>query len=185
MKFEQKMLEAVRAAAVPLTGSAVDYDKLLDALSDAQIVLLGEATHGTQEFYDIRATISKRLITEKSFNAIAIEGDWPDAYQVNQYITGQDYKTAAGALASFDRFPTWMWRNEPIVALAEWLKDYNAKQSQSSQINFYGLDLYSLYRSIDAVIAYLKKVNPEAALPVLSSIGMNRRPMATRWRLAQ
>lgn len=131
---------------------------LLKKINNAEIVLLGEATHGTQEFYEIRSEISKKLILEKKFNAIAIEGDWPDAYTINNYINHRDFNTAEEALRSFDRFPTWMWQNIPIRDLVEWLKTHN--QATKTQVNFFGLDLYSLYRSIDAIIAYLEKIDP-------------------------
>jgi erythromycin esterase-like protein len=163
MYYDQKVLDEIHSRAMPLKGSSSDYDVLLALIDDAQIVLLGEATHGTHEFYDIRAQVSKRLITEKGFHAVAIEGDWPDAYQINRYIHQQKYSEASQAFASFDRFPTWMWRNVPMIQLANWLRDYNQEQPSEKKVNFYGLDLYSLYRSIDAVIACLKKIDPAAA----------------------
>ncbi len=156
-------IDAIRSAAIPLHGLDVDYDALLKAIGDAQIIMLGEATHGTHEFYDIRTQISKRLISEKHFNAIAIEGDWPDAYQVNSYIHGQKYTQASDALASFDRFPTWMWRNIPMLHLCEWLRTHNKKQTSLDKVSFYGLDMYSLYRSIDEIIKCLDKVDPQIA----------------------
>lgn len=157
--YDQNMLKDLKAHAIQLTGKPTDYDALLDYIGDAQIVMLGEATHGTKEFYDIRAEISQRLINEKNFNAILIEGDWPDAYHVNRYIHQQEHKNAQEALAAFDKFPTWMWRNASMVALVEWLAVYN-KQKQKQKVSFYGLDLYSLYRSIDAVINYFEKTDP-------------------------
>ena len=162
MSYDQKILDAIRSIAIPLKGKPSDYNALLESTNDAQIVLLGEATHGTHEFYDIRAQITKQLIAKKGFHAVAIEGDWPDAYQVNRYIHQQEYATATQALASFDRFPTWMWRNVPMVEFVEWLREYNQKKSEN-KASFYGLDLYSLYRSIDVVIACLKKIDPAAA----------------------
>lgn len=124
-------------------------------------MLLGEATHGTHEFYDIRSEITKKLITEKNFNAIAIEGDWPDAYNINTYINNQRFNNAEEALRSFNQFPTWMWQNIPILELTKWLQKFN--QEKKKQVNFFGLDLYSLYRSIDAIIRYLEKLDPELA----------------------
>lgn len=163
MMHTKNEIDVMRAAAIPLHGLEIDYDALLEAIGDAQVVMLGEATHGTHEFYDIRAHISKKLITDKHFNAIAIEGDWPDAYQVNHYIHDQKYSQASDALAAFDRFPTWMWRNVPMVHMCEWLRTHNQKQQPLDKVSFYGLDLYSLYRSIDEVITYLDKIDPEAA----------------------
>ncbi|MFI5333131.1 MAG: erythromycin esterase family protein [Candidatus Babeliales bacterium] len=162
MNYEQEFTQAIKKAAIPMTHPSM-YKQLLTYIGDAQIVLLGEATHGTHEFYELRAEISKRLITEKNFNAIAIEGDWPDAYQINRYTHHEQYTNAADALASFDRFPTWMWGNVPILHLAEWLRNYNQQQSPEMRVNFYGLDLYSLYRSVDTIINYLEKIDPSAA----------------------
>lgn len=159
MKYDLPMLEKIKKVALPLNNDAYDY--LLEEIGDAQIVLLGEATHGTHEFYSIRAEISKRLIKEKQFNVIAIEGDWPDAYQINRYIQQQAYANAYEAVAAFDRFPTWMWKNKPMVDLIEWLHNHNKKNT--AKVHLYGMDLYSLYRSIDAVVAYLEKVDPKIA----------------------
>ena len=128
MHYDKNILEAIRSAAVPLKGDSSDYENLLASIGDAQIVLLGEATHGTHEFYTIRAQITQQLITQKGFHAVAIEGDWPDAYQVNRYVQGQNYTKATDALASFDRFPTWMWRNVEMVKFVEWMHGYNKEQ---------------------------------------------------------
>ena len=127
MNYDKNILEAIRSAAVPLKGSASDYETLLTAIGDAQIVLLGEATHGTHEFYTIRGEITQQLITQKGFHAVAIEGDWPDAYQVNRDVHGQNH-TAMDALGAFDRFPTWMWRNVPMIKFIEWMQAYNKEQ---------------------------------------------------------
>lgn len=162
MNYEQEFIQVIKRAAINLSHPSL-YKKLLDYIGDAQIVLLGEATHGTHEFYEMRSEISKHLITEKEFNVIAIEGDWPDAYQVNRYINHEYYTKATDALASFDRFPTWMWNNVPIRHLVEWLRNYNQGKSHETHVSFYGLDLYSLYRSIDTIIAYLHKIDPTAA----------------------
>lgn len=157
--------ESVREAAFPLTGAANDYDPLLDVIGDAQFVLLGEASHGTHEFYRERAQISKRLIEEKNFTAIAVEADWPDAYRVNRYVRGRSqHASALEALNGFKRFPTWMWRNADVLDFIGWLKTHNETVSSArSQVGFYGLDLYSLYSSMQAVIGHLDKVDPEAA----------------------
>ena len=151
--------------AHPLTGSATDYDSLIELIGDAHFVLLGEASHGTHEFYQARAEISKRLIREKGFTAVAVEADWPDAYRVNRYVrnVGED-KTGREALAGFRRFPVWMWRNTDVLQFIEWLRQYNAERPpHTRQVGFYGLDLYSLHASMEAVISYLENVDPEAA----------------------
>jgi erythromycin esterase-like protein len=141
-----------------------DYDPLLAHLDQARLVLLGEASHGTHEFYQARAVISRRLITEKGFNAVAVEADWPDAYRVNCYIQGRGSdKTAAEALSGFTRFPTWMWRNTDVEEFVEWLRRYNREQPEAKKVGFYGLDLYSLHSSIESVIDYLDRTDPEAA----------------------
>jgi erythromycin esterase-like protein len=141
-----------------------NFDVLLEHVGDASVVLLGESTHGTHEFYDARAEITKRLITEKGFTTIAIEGDWPDTYRVNRYITheGIDHN-AIEALAESKRFPAWMWRNEVIVSLVDWLYAHNTSRDEQSRVNIYGLDLYSLHRSIEIVIQELQKIDPTAA----------------------
>ena len=159
------LVETVRRAAHPLTGAASDYDPLLDVIGQARFALLGEASHGTHEFYRARAEITKRLIQEKGFTAVAVEADWPDAYRVNCYVRGAGIDaTADEALSGFRRFPTWMWRNTDVVAFVEWLREYNQTLPPGTpKVGFYGLDLYSLFASLEAVIAYLDKVDPEAA----------------------
>ena len=149
----------------PLTGRAHDYDPVLSLVGNASLCLLGEATHGTQEFYRERAEITKRLIKEKGFTAVAVEADWPDAFRVNRYVRGlSDDKDANEALGGFKRFPTWMWRNTVVLDFVEWLREYNASLPLTApRVGFYGLDLYSLYTSIEAVLGYLSKVDPEAA----------------------
>lgn len=157
--------EVVRAAAMPLTDDAHGYDPLLELIGDARYVLLGEASHGTHEFYRRRCEITRRLIMEKGFTIVAVEADWPDAYRVNRYVRGADGGTEAiEALDGFKRFPTWMWRNTDVLEFIGWLHDYNdALPAGRPRTGFYGLDLYSLYTSIEAVIAYLDRVDPEAA----------------------
>jgi len=151
--------------ASPLTGAKEDYDPLLEMVGDARFVLLGEASHGTSEFYRERAQITKRLITEKGFRAVAVEADWPDAYRVNRYVRGASADASANdALGDFKRFPTWMWRNTDVLDFVGWLRAHNdALGDQARKVGFYGLDLYSLFTSIEAVLAYLDKVDPEAA----------------------
>jgi len=137
---------------------------LLDLIGDARLVLIGEATHGTEEFYSIRAELTKALIRSKQFNLVSAEADWPDAYRVNRWVRHiSEEAEAAAALGDFVRFPRWMWRNTVVVDFVEWLRRYNARRMASDQIGFYGLDLYSLHTSIEAVLTYLRKVDPEAA----------------------
>jgi erythromycin esterase-like protein/predicted phosphoribosyltransferase len=157
--------DAVRARAHLLTGAARDYDPLMDLVGEARIVLLGEASHGTHEFYHERAQITERLIEEKGFTAVAVEADWPDAYRVHRYVRGvSDDVDAIEALADFRRFPTWMWRNTDVVEFLEWLRAHNdALPPSATKIGFYGLDLYSLRASMKAVLQYLDKVDPDAA----------------------
>lgn len=161
----QTLVQAVRSAAHPLTGAATDWEPLMDLIGDARFVLIGEASHGTHEFYEQRAEITKRLIQEKGFQAVAVEADWPDAYRINRYVRGvSDDATPAEALQDFLRFPTWMWRNTDVLNFVGWLRQLNDSLPESvAKVGFYGLDLYSLYASIEAVLAYLEKVDPEAA----------------------
>jgi erythromycin esterase-like protein len=154
----------LRDVVLPLTGAAGDYDALLDLIGDSRIVLLGEASHGTHEFYRERARITRRLIEEKHFGAVAVEADWPDAYRVNRWVRGVgEDSSARSALDGFQRFPRWMWRNRDVLEFVEWLHQHNRLQSSQKRVGFYGLDLYSLFSSIEAVIGFLDQVDPEAA----------------------
>ncbi|TYS14501.1 erythromycin esterase family protein [Rossellomorea vietnamensis] len=137
-----------------------DLDKILQEIGDSRIVLLGEASHGTSEYYKIRTELSKRLIEEKGFNIIAVEGDWPASQSINKYIKGND-ETAnpRDVLQSFKRWPTWMWANEEVVELISWLKEYNAKKASKQKAGFYGIDVYSLWESMEEVILYLENTN--------------------------
>jgi len=158
--------DLVRKGAEPLAGTARDYDPLINLIGEARFCLLGEATHGTHEFYRERAEITKRLIKEKAFTAVAVEADWPDAFRVNRYVRGTSGdKDANEALGGFKRFPTWMWRNTVVRDFVEWLREYNdSLPVNTTKVGFYGLDLYSLYASIEAVLGYLDRVDPEAAM---------------------
>jgi erythromycin esterase-like protein len=146
-----------------LSGTGSDYDGLLELIGDASVVLLGEASHGTHEFYRERALITRRLIEERGYNAVAVEADWPDAYRVNRYVRGApDDADAEEALTGFRRFPTWMWRNAEVLDFVGWLRAHN-EGAAGKGAGFYGLDLYSLYTSIEEVIRYLVRVDPGGA----------------------
>ncbi len=152
---------ALRAAVRPLSGGPGDYDDLVEAVKDKRVVLIGEASHGTHEFYRRRAEISKRLIAEHGFRAVAIEGDWPDAHRVNRWVHGAvNDADAEQALRGFERFPTWMWRNAEMLDFVGWLRDGNDGGLDAS---LFGLDLYSLYRSVSCVLEHLEKIAPEQA----------------------
>jgi erythromycin esterase-like protein len=155
----------IRASARPLDGSAGDYDELVAKAGNYPLVLLGEASHGTHEFYRQRALITRRLIEEHGFNAVAVEADWPDAYRINRYVRGgSDDRDAVRALGGFERFPSWMWRNADVLDFIGWLRDHNDNAgSPDRQAGFYGLDLYSLHKSMDEVIRYLDRIDREAA----------------------
>ncbi len=159
------LIKGIRKAARPLRGAADDHDSLLQLVGDARFVLIGEASHGTHEFYRERAQITKRLIRELGFTAVAVEADWPDAYRVNRYARGGgDDADATDALAGFRRFPAWMWRNADVLDFIGWLRAHNDETGPGRpKVGFYGLDLYSLHASMAAVIAYLEKVDPDAA----------------------
>ena len=161
----QTLINRIQEHAYRIEDLTGDFTPLLNKVGDAQMVLLGEASHGTQEFYQARAEITKRLISEKGFKTVAVEADWPDAYRVNRYIQGRSEDASSQeALNDFTRFPTWMWRNHDLVDFIDWLRDYNQGLPQgSTKAGFYGLDLYSLNSSMQAVIQYLEKVDPEAA----------------------
>jgi erythromycin esterase-like protein len=151
------MFDSVKKYAKPFE-SVDDLDPLLAAIGDAKYVLLGEASHGTSEFYTIRAELTKRLIKEKGFSVIAVEGDWPSCQSINRYIKNIGTETdVRGALESFNRWPTWMWANEEIIDLVEWLRNYNQQTRLKNKVGFYGLDVYSLWESMDEIINYLER----------------------------
>lgn len=168
-KQHARALSEIARAALPLSFDDGEYDPLLDAIGAARIVLIGEASHGTHEFYRERAAITQRLIAERGFCAVAVEADWPDAFRVNRYVlnlpaassTNGPDQTALEALRDFRRFPAWMWRNTDVVAFTEWLRNHNDQGRNCA--GFYGLDLYSLFTSAQAVLAYLDKTDPVAA----------------------
>ncbi len=163
--------EAQRTDPIALVGDTAlpvetdaQLDPLLEAIGEARFVLLGEATHGTHEFYRIRAELTRRLIVEHGFNAVAVEADWPDAYRVNRFVRGLGRdRTPTEALRDFRRFPSWMWRNGDVVDFVSWLRAHNNALRAQERVGFYGLDLYSLHASAAAVIDYLQRVDPAAA----------------------
>jgi erythromycin esterase-like protein len=147
-----------------LLGAANDYDRLIELIGNARVVCLGEASHGTHEFYRERARITRRLVEEHGFTAVAVEADWPDAWRVNRFVRGvSDDSTARQALDAFERFPRWMWRNRDVLSFVEWLREWNDRAALDRTCGFYGLDLYSLFRSIEAVIEVLERLDPDAA----------------------
>jgi erythromycin esterase-like protein len=161
---DKRALDTLRHASLWFEPVADGLQPLIAALSGARVVLLGEASHGTHEFYLIRAEITKTLIAEHGFNVVAVEADWPDAYRVNRWVRGvHDERDAEAALGDFTRFPRWMWRNADVVAFVSWLHDFNRSRPDGERAGFYGLDLYSLHRSVEAVLQYLSKVDPAGA----------------------
>ena len=163
-RTQGRLIEDLRQHLQPLTGAANDYDGLLQLIGPARFALLGEASHGTREFYRERAAITRRLITEKGFTAVAVEADWPDAWRVNRYVRGlSNDLDAATALSGFQRFPAWMWRNTEVRDFVEWLRDHNTGLGPERQVGFYGIDLYSLFTSMHEVLTYLDRTDPGAA----------------------
>ena len=164
----QTLAEQVRQIAYPLRTKE-DLDPLIERIGDAQFVLLGEASHGTSEYYQWRARLSSRLIAEKGFRFVAVEGDWPDCYGVNRYVKGYPDagKNARDVLQAFRRWPTWVWANWEIVAFAEWLHKFN--KNKSSKAGFYGLDVYSVWESMESIFHYLEKKDPQAVQTALGA----------------
>jgi erythromycin esterase len=158
-----KLSQNLRSAALPLRGND-DLDPLMERIGDSRFVLLGEATHGTSEFYTWRAELTKRLIREKGFTIIGVEGDWPDCFRVNRYAKGRSGagKTAEEVLHAFNRWPTWMWANREVCRFVEWLREFNERKSEGEKAGFYGLDVYSLWDSMREVVNYLNRVDPSA-----------------------
>lgn len=157
-------VKTIKEKAVTIENTTEVIDEILSLVGDARFVLLGEASHGTHEFYKYRAEITKRLIEEKGFSAVAVEADFPDAYRINRFVRGSGKdKTAEDALSDFERFPLWMWRNTVVLEFVEWLKNHNDKLNLTDRAGFYGIDLYSLHASIESVLGYLEKIDKEAA----------------------
>lgn len=156
------LLDGLRASARPLEDANDIDEALLARLAASEIVLLGEASHGTHEFYRFRAQLTKRLLEAHGFAAVAVEADWPDALRVDDYVRGvSEDSGAVEALADFQRFPTWMWRNSDVVDLVGWMRDFNEGRSDGEKARFVGMDLYSLFRSTRAVLEYLEDHHPE------------------------
>jgi erythromycin esterase len=160
---EPEVINAIKQWSFPLQSKA-DLEPLFNRIGDARIVMLGEASHGTHEYYTWRSYISKKLIEEKGFNFIAVEGDWPDCYRLNRFVKGYDVenKSAFKVLQSFNRWPAWMWANWEIMALANWMQRHNAGLPANKRVGFYGLDVYSLWESMENIMQYLKKTDPDA-----------------------
>ena len=154
----------MKAQKYQLKGT-YDLDPLLEKIGNSNFVLLGEASHGTHEYFTWRAEISKRLIEEKGFSVIAVEGDWPDCFQINKWIKGfnDSPDNIIDVLKAFKRWPTWMWGNWEIAAFAKWLRQHNLKKEAGNQVGFYGLDIYSLWDSMETIIKFLEEKDPETA----------------------
>ena len=162
--MSRDLTKALADAWRPLASDA-DLDPILERIGDRRVVLLGEASHGTSEFYTWRARLTKRLIEEKGFDFVAVEGDWPDCYEVNRYVRGMPGagSSARDVLHAFHRWPTWMWANREVVEFAEWLRAHNDARARDHRVGFFGLDVYSLWDSMEAVLGYLEGVDPDAA----------------------
>ena len=159
---EADIVHAISAAAEPFDSIGdANLDRLMDRIGDARVVLLGEASHGTSEFYLMRQRISQELIKRKGFRFIAIEGDWPDVARLDHYV--RHFEFPPSEWTAFARFPTWMWRNNEVRSFVDWLHAHNAEYTPQQRVAFYGLDLYSLYTSIGSILKYLDEIDPESA----------------------
>ena len=162
MRINDKRINDIRDHSVRF-DTYDDLTEIVKVAGEADFVLLGEATHGTSEFYKIRAEITKKLIEEKGFSFVAVEGDWPSCFTVNEYVKGYRDGVAKDAFSHFDRWPTWTWANEEVLDFITWLKQYNDRTH--SQVGFYGIDVYSLWESMDEIIHHLEKVSPSLVEP--------------------
>jgi len=173
----EPLADQIERAAIHIPSiETVGLSAFLDRIGDARLVLLGEASHGTAEFYEMRTRISKELIKQKGFRFIAVEADWPDAAQIDHFVRGTRMEPTEET--TFSRFPTWMWANTHVLELVKWMRDYNRRfASPDEAVGFYGLDLYSLYASIDSVIRYLDEVDADAA-----AIARQRYGCLTPWQ---
>ena len=179
LNSDKKLIDALERQAQPLKGLDNDYDSIIQAVQGNTsvndkakiVVLIGEATYGTADFYRTRSEITQRLITEQGFDAIAIEADWPDASRINRYVSGESNDIEAdAALSDFERFPAWIWRNIEVQAFIQWLHHYNqmhrkdrGPRTQTKNVGFYGLDFYNMTASIGELLSYLDKTNPKEA----------------------
>ena len=166
--IDSALSRAIARQAQPLTGAAEDFDSLIEAARGKPLVMIGEASHGTSEFYRARARLTRRLISELGFAGVAVEADWPDAYVINRHVWNLDPdQRAEQAFQAFERFPVWMWANTEVLDFVRWLAEFNAMPTRAAAglrpVGFYGLDLYSLQSSTRAVIDYLEKQDPPAA----------------------
>ena len=155
---------ALRADAAMPVDTPEALDLVAARAARASIVLIGEASHGTEDFYAMRAALTRRLVTDHGFRAVTLEADWPDAFRVHRFVTGRSEDADANAaLSGFRRFPAWMWRNETMREFVDWLADFNRPLAAASRVGLFGLDLYSLYGSIASVLAFLDRTDPAAA----------------------
>ena len=178
----------IHDAAQVLDESPRDFDALIERARGRCFVLLGEASHGTDEFYGLRAAITRPLLEELDFDAVAVEGDWPDTLRLDAYVRGQSTDTLVEAFGDFQRFPTWMWRNTRVREFIDWLHGHNAARSVLDRVGVYGMDVYSLYRSAEAVIGYLEGVDPEQARlarHVYACLDHIERPQDYAWESAR
>ena len=171
INYYDELINSIKNNSHKLNNS-VSLDPLLYEIGDARYILLGEASHGTHEYYTWRMAITKRLIIEKNITMIAVEGDWPDCYRLNRYVKGyaNSGKSAVEVLQSFNRWPTWMWANWEMVAFAEWLKKHNSTLPNNKKVGFYGLDVYSLWESMEEITKYLEKTDPIALKSALKAV---------------
>jgi erythromycin esterase-like protein len=158
--MKKKVIQDIKNNALPIRGID-DLQPLLEEINGVQYVLLGESSHGTSDYYKIRAELTKKFIVEKGFTFIAVEGDWPACQEVNRFIKGysSNYSDAREVLRSFNRWPTWMWANEELIDLIQWLKTYNQALPSDQKVGFYGVDVYSLWESMEEILGYLKSIN--------------------------
>jgi erythromycin esterase-like protein len=171
ISYHDEIINSIKNNSHKLANSA-DLEPLMYEIGDSRYVLLGEASHGTHEYYTWRMAITKRLINEKNITMIAVEGDWPDCYRLNRYVKGyaDSGNSAVEVLKSFNRWPTWMWANWEMVAFAEWLKKHNSKLPNNKKVGFYGLDVYSLWESMEEITKYLEKTDPIALKSVINAV---------------
>jgi erythromycin esterase len=160
----------VAGLAAPLTDAG-DFDVLLDRVGSARVVMLGEASHGTHEFYQWRASLTQRLIEDLGFAFVAVEGDWPDCDRVDRSVRGRPEapEDPRVALAEFERWPTWMWSNEEVADFCRWLRRYNTGREMRARVGFHGLDVYSLWESLRAILLHLREHDPEAVEDALTA----------------